>query len=367
MSNENTVRMAGDGVMVQRRERRVPPEVVVVTGASAGVGRAVARRFAAEGASVALIARGLDGLRGAQSDVEKLGGRALIVAGDVAEPPFLDEAAQRIEQELGPIDIWVNNATTTVFSPVKEMTAQEFHRVTEVTYLGYVNGTLSVLRHMLPRNRGTIVQVGSALSYRGIPLQSAYCAAKHAIEGFTESLRVELQHDNSGVHVTMVHLPAVNTPQFGWNKTRLPGHPQPVPPIYQPEVVAEAIHFAAHERRREVMVGTPTLKAVYGNRVAPWLADWILARSGYESQQMDERVDQDRPNNLWTPLPGDRGAHGRFDDRSKDFSPQLWMNMNRSWLAAGGLLLAGAIGYAAKKSAAAKEPGMTLPHDRDAT
>jgi short-subunit dehydrogenase len=339
--------MSGDGVFVERRERREPAEVVVITGASAGVGRAVARRFASEGARIALIARGEDGLVGAKSDVEKLGGQGLILQGDVADPDFLESACARAEEHLGPVDIWINNATTSVFSQVKNMTAEEFRRVTEVTYLGYVYGTLSILRRMLPRNRGTIVQVGSALAYRAIPLQSAYCAAKHAIEGFTESLRVELMHEGSDVHLTMVHLPAVNTPQFEWNKSRMPGHPQPVPPIFQPEVVAEGIHYAAHQRRRELMVGFPTLKAVYGNKIAPGYADSVLARTGFESQQMSQPVDPDRPDNLWNPVPGDRGAHGRFDDRSSDFSPQLWMNMNRSWVALGGLLLAGALGAAA--------------------
>jgi NAD(P)-dependent dehydrogenase (short-subunit alcohol dehydrogenase family) len=327
--------------------------VVVVTGASAGVGRAVARRFAAEGAYVGLIARGKDGLEGAKEDVERLGGRGLIQQGDVADADFIERAAAQAEATLGPLDIWINNATTSVssvFSPVKEMTADEFRRVTEVTYLGFVYGSQAAVRRMLPRNRGTIVQVGSALSYRAIPLQSAYCAAKHAIQGFTEALRVELMHDGSRVHLTMVHLPAVNTPQFEWNKTRLPGHPQPVPPIYQPEVMAEAIHYAAHHRRREIMVGFPTLEAVYGNRLAPWFADWQLARSGYESQQMPEPVAPTRQNNLWEPVAGDHGAHGRFDKIATDFSPQLWMNMNRAWIGVGGLLLAGAAGLVAARS-----------------
>jgi short-subunit dehydrogenase len=334
-------------VYVERREARTPPEVVVITGASAGVGRAVARRFAAEGAHIGLIARGRDGLEGARKDVENLGGRALILQGDVADAAFMESAAEQAEDRLGPIDIWVNNATTSVFSPITEMTAAEFRRVTEVTYLGYVHGSMAALRCMRPRNRGTIVQVGSALSYRAIPLQSAYCAAKHAIQGFTESLRVELMHDTSDIHVTMVHLPAVNTPQFEWNKTRLPRHPQPVPPIFQPEVVAEAIHYAAHERRREMMVGFPTLKAVYGNRIAPSYADRQLAQMGYDAQQTSQPVEADRANNLWEPVAGDHGAHGSFDDASTDFSPQLWLNINREWLGIGGLLLAGAIGIAA--------------------
>ena len=347
--NPDKIPMEIDNVQLDRRTARTPPEVVVVTGASAGVGRAVARRFASEGACVGLVARGARGLEGAQQDVEKLGGKALILQGDVSDAAFLDDAAARVEEAFGPIDIWVNNATTSVFSPVKEMTAEEFRRVTEVTYLGYVYGSQAALKRMLPRNRGTIVQVGSALSFRGIPLQAAYCGAKHAIQGFTESLRVELMHDESDVHVTMVHLPAVNTPQFEWNKTRLPRHPQPVPPIFQPEVVAEAIHYAAHARRNEILVGFPTLKAVYGNRLAPWLADWQLARMGYESQQIpDQPVAPDRKNNLWEPADGevDHGAHGRFDDAASDFSPQLWMNMNRAWLGFGALLLTAAAGVA---------------------
>lgn len=339
---QDGVRMRGDDVFVERRPRPDRPEVVVVTGASAGVGRAVARRFASEGASVGLIARGMDGLEGAKADIEALGGRALIIQGDVADPEMCERAAERVEQEFGPIDIWVNNATVSVFSRVIDMQPDEVRRVTEVTYLGTVHGTLAALRRMAPRNRGTIVQVGSALAYRAIPLQSAYCAAKHAAEGFTESLRVELMHDGSNVHVTLVHLPAINTPQFEWNKTRLPGHPQPVPPIYQPEVAAEAVHYAAHVRRREISVGYPTVQAIYGNRIAPSVGDRVLARGGFESQQMEEPAGENRPHNLWEPLPGDRGAHGRFDDRARDFSPQLWANMHRGWLALGGALLTGA-------------------------
>jgi hypothetical protein len=235
------------------------------------------------------------------------------------------------------IDVWVNNATTSVFSPVHEMTTDEFRRVTEVTYLGTVNGTLAALRRMRPRDRGVIVQVGPALAYRAIPLQSAYCAAKHAIQGFTEALRCELIHDESNVHVTMVHLPALNTPQFGWNKSRLPNQPQPVPPIYQPEVAAEAVHYAAHVSRRELSVGLPTVLAIYGNRLAPGLGDYYLGSRGYDSQQTDEPVDPNRPNNLWEPVPGDHGAHGIFDERSHSFSPQAWANMNRGWLALAGL------------------------------
>jgi NAD(P)-dependent dehydrogenase (short-subunit alcohol dehydrogenase family) len=344
MRMNEMVRMEGDeNVELPRKQRdTATPEVVVVTGASAGVGRAVARRFAQEGAHVGLIARGADGLNGALRDVESLGGRGLMLPLDVADAEAVERAAAQVEDQFGPIDIWVNNATVTVFSRVWDMTPDEFKRVTEVTYLGVVYGTLAALKRMMPRDSGVIVQVGSALAYRAIPLQSAYCAGKHAIEGFTESLRTELMHDGKNVHVTMVQLPALNTPQFDWNKTRLPNQPQPVPPIYQPEVAAEAIYFAAHSRRREISVGYPTIKAIYGNKLAPWYADKVLAETGFESQQADRPVQPDRPNNLWQPLPGDHGAHGRFDDESKDFSAALWANMHRGILAAGGLLLAGA-------------------------
>ncbi|MDQ3444935.1 MAG: SDR family oxidoreductase [Pseudomonadota bacterium] len=326
------------GRRVSRRRAAAPaarrPEVVVVTGASAGVGRAVVRRFAREGASVGLIARGVDGLEGARRDVEALGGKALVCQADVSDAAAIEQAAARVEAELGPIDIWINNATTSVFSPIKEMQPEEFKRVTEVTYLGVVYGTQAALKRMLPRDRGMILQVGSALAHRAIPLQSAYCAAKHAIAGFTESLRCELINDQSNVHVTMVNLSAVNTPQFGWNKSRLPNHPQPVPPIYQPEVAARAIYFAAHARRREMSVGMPTLVAIYGNKLAPGLGDYYLGSQGYESQQTNEPVDPNRPNNLWEPVAGDHGAHGIFDARASSSSPQLWANMNRGWLTA---------------------------------
>ena len=326
------------GGRVSRRRAAVPaarrPEVVVVTGASAGVGRAVVRRFAREGASVGLIARGVDGLEGARRDVEALGGKALVCQADVADAAAIEQAAARVEAELGPIDIWINNATTSVFSPIKEMQPEEFKRVTEVTYLGVVYGTQAALKRMLPRDRGMILQVGSALAHRAIPLQSAYCAAKHAIAGFTESLRCELINDQSNVHVTMVNLPAVNTPQFGWNKSRLPNHPQPVPPIFQPEVAARAIYFAAHARRREMSVGMPTVVAIYGNKLAPGLGDYYLGSQGYESQQTDEPVDPNRPHNLWERVAGDHGAHGIFDARASSSSPQLWANMNRGWLTA---------------------------------
>ena len=316
------------------------PQVVVVTGASAGIGRAIVRMLGAEGAQVGLIARGCDGLEGARREVEVAGGRALVLPLDVADAQAVDLAAERVEAELGPIDIWVNNAMASVFSPINDMTPDEFRRVTEVTYLGYVYGTLSALKRMLPRDRGVVVQVGSALSYRAIPLQSAYCAAKHAVKGFTESLLTELIHDGSNVRVTMVHLPAHNTPQFGWVKSRLPNKAQPVPPIFQPEVAAEAVLWAARYPKRERWVGWPTVKAILGERVIPGYLDHYLAAHGYTGQQTDEPADPDRPHNLWEPLPGDHGAHGTFDHRARERSWQLWASKRRSqFLRAGAFLL----------------------------
>jgi NAD(P)-dependent dehydrogenase (short-subunit alcohol dehydrogenase family) len=300
--------------------------VVVITGATAGVGRATARTFAGKGADIGLLARGVDGLDAARREVESAGARAVAISTDVADAGAVERAAERIERELGPIDVWVNNAMVSVFSPVKELTAEDVRRVTEVTYLGVVYGTLAALTRMLPRDRGSIVQVGSALAYRGIPLQAAYCGAKHAIQGFTESLRCELRHDGSRVHVSMVHLPAMNTPQFDWVKSRLPRAPQPVPPIFQPEVAADAIVWAAAHRRDEISVGAPTLLAIWGNKVAPGLFDRYLARTGYDAQQTDEPADPTRRNNLWLPLAGDHGAHGRFGTRSHTRSPQTWIN-----------------------------------------
>lgn len=321
---------------------------MVVTGASAGVGRAVVRRFARDGASIGLLARGRDGLEAARREVEEAGGRAIVLPTDVAEWEQVDAAAATVEREFGPIDIWINNAMASVFSPVREMRPEEYRRVTDVTYLGVVHGTLAALHRMRARDRGTIVQVGSALAYRGIPLQSAYCAAKHAIQGFMDSLRAELIHDGTRVHVTMVQLPAMNTPQFGWVKSRLPRKPQPVPPIYQPEVAAEAIHWAAHHRRRELWVGMPTVQAILGDRVAPGLLDRYLAATGFDSQQTGEPEDPNRPDNLWTPVAGDRGAHGTFDSRATDHSEQLWAATHRgvtvgATFAAAALLLGAAL------------------------
>ena len=307
------------------------PEVVVITGASAGVGRATAEVFAESGARIGLLARGRDALDGALADVEAAGGKALSLPTDVAHFEEVEAAAQEVERRLGPIDIWVNNAMTTVFSPFKEITPEEFKRATEVTYLGTVYGTMAALKRMMPRNQGCIVQVGSALAYRSIPLQAPYCGAKHAIRGFTDSVRSELLHDKSRVHLTMVQLPAINTPQFSWCKTRLPRHPQPVPPVFQPEVAARAIFWAAHQRRREVYLGGSTLKAILGNKVAPGLLDRYLARTGYDAQQTDQRVNPDRPANLFEPVAGDHGAHGIFDDVARKTSVQFWETRHRTW------------------------------------
>ncbi len=322
--------------------RRRMPEVVVITGASAGVGRAIAQAFARRGARVALLARGREGLAGACKDVEAAGGRALVVPTDVAAADQVEAAAGAVEEEFGPIDIWINNAMASVFSPFKETTPEEFKRATEVTYLGTVYGTMAALKRMLPHDRGSIVQVGSALSYRSIPLQAPYCGAKHGIRGFTDSLRTELLHEGSKVHLTMVQLPALNTPQFGWSRTRLPRHPQPVPPIYQPEVAAEAVVWAAHNKRREVYVGASSVVTILGNKLAPWLADRYLARTGYADQQTGEPVDPDRPDNLFDPVPNDHGAHGIFDSQAHARSPQLWVTTHRGWLALAGVGVASA-------------------------
>lgn len=320
-------------------------EVVVITGASAGVGRATVRAFAQRGARIGLLARGRAGLEGARADVERLGGEALVLPTDVSDPDAVEAAAAAVEEKFGPIDVWVNDAMTSVFSPVKEMTGADFKRVTEVTYLGVVYGTLAALKRMLPRDHGSIVQVGSALAYRGIPLQAAYCASKHAIQGFCDSLRCELLHDKSKVRVVMVQMPALNTPQFGWVKSRLPQKAQPVPPIFEPEVAADAIVYAAHSDRREVYVGLSAVEAIVGNKIAPGLLDHYLGAKGFKSQQTGEPEDPNRLDNLYQPLDQDRdhGARGSFSDRSSGWSAQLWANKNRGWLALGGLALLGAL------------------------
>jgi NAD(P)-dependent dehydrogenase (short-subunit alcohol dehydrogenase family) len=304
-------------------------QTVVITGASAGIGRATARLYGQRGANVGLIARGQAGLDGAARDVEDAGGKALAIPADVADYAQVEAAARQVEDRFGPIDVWVNVAFTSVFAPFAQISAQEYQRVTEVSYLGFVHGTMAALARMRPRNQGTIVQVGSALGARSIPLQSAYCGAKHAINGFTSSLRCELLHEGSAVSITVAQMPAVNTPQFSWVLSRLPRHPQPVPPIYQPEVAARGVVFAAdHPRRRQYWVGASTAATVMANKFVPALLDRYLARTGYDSQQTAEDVPPGRPGNLWQPLDGpdghDHGAHGVFDDRSSERSEQVW-------------------------------------------
>jgi NAD(P)-dependent dehydrogenase (short-subunit alcohol dehydrogenase family) len=325
------------------------PEVVVVTGASAGVGRATVRAFAKRGANLGLLARASEGLEAARREVEDFGGKALAVPTDMADPEAVERAAEAIEKELGPIDVWVNDAMTSIFAPFHEVKPEEFKRVTEVLYLGFVYGTMSALKRMRPRGRGTIIQVSSALAYRSIPLQSAYCGAKHAIIGFTDSLRCELVHERSKIKLVAVDMPGLNTPQFGWVKSRLPHKAQPVPPIFQPEVAAEAIVWAADHPRREVLVGGSTILAIWGQKFVPGLLDIYLGKTGYSGQQYDGPADPERPDNLWEPLEGDFGAHGAFDDRAKTSSPALWLVQNRNWLAlaaagAGALALAAVSG-----------------------
>lgn len=326
------------------------PRVVVVTGASAGVGRAVVREFARRGDHIGLLARGKDGLDAAYEEVLDFGGKACTVSVDMSDPEAVEAAAAKVEQELGPIDVWVNNAMVTVFSRFSELSPEEFHRVTAVTYLGYVHGTMAALKRMRPRNRGVVVQVSSALAYRSIPLQSAYCGAKHAIKGFTDSIRSELLHESSEVRLTEVQLPAVNTPQFSWARNHMDYRPQPVPPIFQPEVAARAIEWASRHKRRQVSVGAPTLLALWAQKLAPGLADRYLGMTGYRGQQVREQLDPgDRPDNLFEALPGDMGAHGRFDEEARDFSGALWMVQNRTWLVPAGLAAAALIWSVARR------------------
>jgi NADP-dependent 3-hydroxy acid dehydrogenase YdfG len=327
-------------------------EVVVITGASAGVGRAITRAFAKRGAHIGLLARGREGLEGACQDVEKLGGKALVIPTDVADPQQVEAAAQQVEATFGPIDVWINDAMASVFAPFTDIKPDEFKRVTEVTYLGFVYGTQAALKRMLPRDTGKIIQIGSALAYRSIPLQSAYCGAKHAIRGFTDSIRCELLHDKSHVKITMVQLPAVNTPQFGWVKSRLPHKAQPVPPIYQPELIADAVTWVTDHHRRELFLGLNTAIIIQGNKFLPALGDWYLGKTGYKSQQTQQPADPNRPNNVWEPVDVTRdfGAHGTFGQRARSKSWQIWADTRGSLLTllgsagllsiAGGLVLA---------------------------
>jgi NAD(P)-dependent dehydrogenase (short-subunit alcohol dehydrogenase family) len=336
------------------------PETVVITGGTAGIGRATAREFARRGCNVAVLARGEDRLEATGREIEELGGKPLALQADVADWQAVEAAADRIERELGPIDVWVNNAFAGIFSRFMDVTPEEYERVTAVTYLGQVNGTRAALRRMLPRDHGSIVLVGSALAYRGIPLQSAYCGAKHAIQGFIDSVRCELLHDKSNVTISMVQMPGVNTPQFDWIRAKLPGQPRPVGKVYQPEVAARAIYFAAHDGRKEMLVGLPTVQAVWGNKVASSLLDDYLAAAAFKAQQRPERLSPDRKDNLFEPVPGDPGAHGSFDDEAVDSSAELWASEHKAQLglaalgaaaAAGlGFMLAARAGSARQKS-----------------
>jgi NAD(P)-dependent dehydrogenase (short-subunit alcohol dehydrogenase family) len=329
---------------MENQEMTNRPQTVVVTGASAGLGRAIANVFAKTGARVGLISRDQAALEAAAAEVEDLGGSAAVYAADVSDDAAVEAAAASIEERLGPIDIWINNAMVSVFSPIREMEAKEFRRVTEVNYLGYVHGTLAALRRMLPRDQGRIIQVGSALAVRSIPLQAAYCATKHAIVGFTDSLRCELYHDKSKVKVTVVQMPAMNTPQFTWVKSRLPRMPQPVPPIYEPEVGAGVVLHAALTPyvRREYWVGGSTVKAIVAQKFIPGLLDLYLGKTGYKSQQREMKDSPDRPHNLWQSVPTSLGAHGPFEQRARPFSLEADVTRNRGWLLFGcGLIGAG--------------------------
>lgn len=307
------------------------PKVVVITGASAGIGRAVVQAFAKEKLHIAIIARDKARLAIVQQEAEAVGAKVLALALDVAQAEKVEEAAALIEAKLGPIDVWINNAMVLVFSPAKSMTAKDYQRVTEVTYLGYVYGTLAALKYMSTRNRGMIIQVGSALAYRAVPLQSAYCAAKHAVQGFTDALRCELMHDKSHIKISIVQLPAMNTPLYSWMKSRMPRRPRPFPLIYQPEVAAKAIVWAACHYRREWYIAEPTVLAIMGYKLMPALGDWFLAKKGYELQQYDGAAERGA-NNLYQPVEGDPGTHGHFDHLAFTFSPQVWLSRYRRWL-----------------------------------
>jgi NAD(P)-dependent dehydrogenase (short-subunit alcohol dehydrogenase family) len=315
--------------------RKHNPEVVVVTGASGGVGRATARRFAEKGAKIALLARGHKGLEAAAREVREAGGRALVLPLDVADPEQVEAAAAAVEAEFGAIDVWINNAMVTVYAEFLDIEPDEFRRATEVSYLGMVWGTRAALKRMVPRDAGSIVQVCSAMSYRGIPLQSPYCGAKHACKGFTESVITELLHHKSKIQVSMIQLPGLNTTQFTWGRTKLPKQTMPVPPIYQPELAADAIHHAAHHKRRQIYVGIPTVMNIVGERVAPWLLDHYLARIGYGSQMTDQPLDPTGHDNLFEPVDEDRGAHGPFDDQAHSISPQYELAKHRGKILAG--------------------------------
>jgi NAD(P)-dependent dehydrogenase (short-subunit alcohol dehydrogenase family) len=324
-------------------------EVAVITGASAGIGRATAREFARRGCSIALLARGLEGLEAAAREVEELGGRALVIPTDVADADAVERAAERAVKQFGRIDVWVNNAFAGIFSRFMDMSLEEFRRVTDVTFMGQVHGTRAALKHMLSRDSGSIVLVGSALAYRGIPLQSAYCASKHAVQGFLDSLRVELLAQESRVRLAMVQLPGVNTPQFDWIRAHTRGKPKPVGAVYQPEVAARAIWKAAHSSRKEWIVGAPAYQAIFGDKLMSPILDRYLARDGIEAQQDAERVPPDRKDNLFEPVPGDHGAHGRFDQQARTRSPLLWLSEHRALLAGGAALATGAAAVLARR------------------
>lgn len=342
---ERSILIMHMGVGKRGRLRAKGNLVIVVTGASAGLGRAIAHKFAKDGSRIGLIARDEEALRNTAREVRNLGGHALELALDVSEEDAVESAASRVEEEFGPIDIWINNAMVSVFAPIKETEAREFRRVMEVNYMGYVHGTLAALGRMLPRNRGRIIQIGSALAVRSIPLQAAYCATKHAIVGFTDSLRCELHHDHSDVKVSVVQMPAMNTPQFTWVKSRLPRMPQPVPPIYEPEVGAEVVRHAALSRspRREYWVGGSTVQAIIGQKFVPGLLDRYLGKTGYKAQQRNVKDSPDRADNLWQPVPTTLGAHGPFEDDSHTSSVQVALDLHRGWIAIGCVAIGAAL------------------------